>query len=93
VRIYILLYGRKMKAGTCGIVCGRCPRFRIGKCTGCNPNPYCGMPDCAEERKIRFCFECSEFPCDRHYGGKGNLVIFDSKWLDFIKSDIGDQGR
>ncbi|MEA3255707.1 MAG: hypothetical protein U9Q22_07740 [Candidatus Altiarchaeota archaeon] len=41
-----------MKIGTCGVVCEYCPRYRIGKCTGCNPNPYCGMPDCAREKDV-----------------------------------------
>ena len=47
------------------------------------------MPDCAEEKGIGFCFECEEFPCGRHYGKNGNLTIFDKKWLDFIKEEIG----
>ncbi len=77
-----------MKISTCGIVCEFCPRLKIGKCTGCNPNPYCGIPDCAELKGIKYCFECDEFPCDRHYGKFENYVIFDSKWLDFIKEEI-----
>jgi len=78
-----------MKIGTCGVLCEYCPRLAIGKCTGCNPNPYCGMPDCAQERGVRLCFECVDFPCDRHYGRKGNLVIFDKGWLDFMRSELG----
>lgn len=78
-----------MRISTCGIVCEFCPRLKIGKCTGCNPNPYCGIPDCAELKGIKYCFECDEFPCDRHYGKFGNYVIFDSKWLDFIKEELG----
>lgn len=79
-----------MKIATCGVVCEICPRYRIKKCTGCNPNPYCGMPDCAQEKGLEFCFECGEFPCDRHYGEKGNLIIYDKKWLDFIKKEVKD---
>ena len=48
------------------------------------------MPDCAEERGIRYCFECDEFPCDRHYGRKRNLVIYDKNWLNFIKKEISE---
>lgn len=78
-----------MKISTCGVVCEYCPRYRVGKCTGCNPNPHCGMPDCAAEKDVEFCFLCDEFPCDRHYGKKDNRVIFDSRWLDFIKKELG----
>lgn len=78
-----------MRISTCGVVCEYCPRYRIKKCTGCNPNPHCGMPDCAEERGVEFCFLCDEFPCDRHYGKRDNRVIFDSRWLDFIKRELG----
>lgn len=77
-----------MKVSTCGVLCWRCPRHRIGKCTGCNPNPHCGIPDCAEKKGVRFCFDCDEFPCERHYGRKGNLVMYDRNWLDFIKKEV-----
>ncbi|MBU3902176.1 MAG: DUF3795 domain-containing protein [Candidatus Thermoplasmatota archaeon] len=77
-----------MKISTCGVVCSFCPRFKINKCSGCNPNPYCGMPDCAEKKGIKYCFECKEFPCLRHYGEENNLTIFDKKWLDFIKKEV-----
>ncbi|MDI6855553.1 MAG: DUF3795 domain-containing protein [Candidatus Thermoplasmatota archaeon] len=42
-----------------------------------------------KKRKIKYCFECTEFPCDRHYGKFGNEVVFDSKWLDFMKKELG----
>ncbi|MDI6917789.1 MAG: DUF3795 domain-containing protein [Thermoplasmatales archaeon] len=46
------------------------------------------MPDCAEKKGIKYCFECKEFPCPRHYGEENNLTIFDKKWLDFIKKEV-----
>ena len=37
-------------------------RDEKGKC-GINPMP-CRVYPCAEEKGVRFCYECSDFPCD-----------------------------
>jgi len=62
----------------CGLNCYLCPRYHTAgasKCPGCGgPNFYSQHPSCAvincNERhdKVEYCFECSEFPCDKYRG-------------------------
>lgn len=44
--------------------------FASGSCDGCRENGClfkdCAVVQCVKEHKVDFCFECSEFPCDRH---------------------------
>jgi len=65
----------------CGMNCGVCMRYlattrglyknkRTAGCTGCLPrNRKCsrikGSCKLLRENKIRFCFECSDFPCEK----------------------------
>ena len=41
-----------------------------GLCTGCRGSgclfKECRLPECAREHEVDFCFQCAEFPCDRH---------------------------
>ncbi len=41
-----------------------------GRCTGCRGEgclfETCAVPACAKENEVEFCFQCAEFPCDRH---------------------------
>ncbi len=59
-----------MLISVCGIACERCPRRIQGKCPvgeqGCIPreNKMCKICNCAYNKAIRYCFECSEFPCE-----------------------------
>ncbi len=43
--------------------------FAEGHCEGCrsgaNLNPNCGVKTCYGEKRVDFCFQCEEFPCDR----------------------------
>jgi hypothetical protein len=61
---------RSIKIGVCGIGCEKCPRMVQGKCpngeNGCMPkeNKFCKIASCAFSKKMRFCFECGEFPCE-----------------------------
>jgi hypothetical protein len=40
-----------------------------GSCRGCRSGdciyPNCGVASCYREKKVDFCFQCDEFPCDR----------------------------
>lgn len=44
--------------------------FATGSCSGCREGgclfKSCTIPACVRERGVGFCFECDEFPCDRH---------------------------
>lgn len=59
-----------MKIGVCGIACEICPRMTSGKCPsgpwGCIPreNKFCKITTCAFKKGVRYCFQCSEFPCE-----------------------------
>ena len=41
-----------------------------GSCTGCRNQgclfQSCRVPDCAREQGVDYCFQCAEFPCERH---------------------------
>lgn len=52
----------------CGLNCGLCPMF-IGKnCGGCgNGNQSCSIAKCSIERKVEYCIECSDYPCERYH--------------------------
>ncbi|MCW4030549.1 MAG: DUF3795 domain-containing protein [Candidatus Bathyarchaeota archaeon] len=34
--------------------------------TGCvaRPNKFCAICNCANQKGVKLCFECSEFPCE-----------------------------
>ncbi len=49
--------------------------FAKGTCGGCRSDNVkcpldCYATTCGKERKINFCFECEEFPCDKQFEGK-----------------------
>ncbi|MEX0323294.1 MAG: DUF3795 domain-containing protein [Puniceicoccaceae bacterium] len=57
----------------CGLYCGTCRMYTGGKCTGCK-GPVetmaahcqkCKIRPCAEEKGVKSCAECAEFPCDK----------------------------
>jgi hypothetical protein len=53
----------------CGIYCGVCPVFGV-KCPGCARDPRskeCALFSCSSSKKVKYCFQCSEFPCRIHY--------------------------
>jgi hypothetical protein len=65
--------------GYCGLYCGACPDLletKAGtaqnKCCGCKSkinNPgwcsKCNLKACAKDKKIEFCFQCNEYPCEK----------------------------
>jgi len=72
-----------MKIGVCGLVCEYCPLFTSKKCPGCRPNEFCPLPACAKEKNVSLCFECNEFPCEKHYES-GPIV---KELLDHFKKE------
>jgi hypothetical protein len=44
-------------------------RFARGGCSGCRTGEclfaHCLVKECVRERSVDFCFQCTEFPCDR----------------------------
>ncbi len=51
--------------------------FASGECSGCRGKgclfKACKVPACAAEHQVDFCYECGEFPCERH-GMSGSLA-------------------
>jgi len=74
---------KENKLGICGLACFKCPKYVSKKCSGCEPNEFCPLPKCAEEKGVSLCFECKEFPCSLNYE-KGPIV---KETLDFHKEN------
>lgn len=67
-------FARKNPAfSLCGLNCLLCPMLLGGYCGGCgNGNQSCGIARCsihrrnAEQGRVEYCTECSEYPCERY---------------------------
>lgn len=45
----------------CGLYCGACRKYRMGKCPGCHENEkasWCKIRKCCKEKGIHTCAEC-----------------------------------
>jgi hypothetical protein len=72
----------------CGLNCGLCPRYNTegnSKCPGCggfnfyDKHPSCKVINCSlKHGNIEFCFECSEYPCERYnsIGEKDSFISY-----------------
>ncbi|MFX0075579.1 MAG: DUF3795 domain-containing protein [Candidatus Hermodarchaeota archaeon] len=56
----------------CGIYCKRCPGVQAYDCKGCRSQrgqilkfPVCKTYQCVTEKGHEFCYECSDFPCEK----------------------------
>lgn len=56
----------------CGIYCKRCPGVQAYNCKGCRTHegqildfPVCKTFQCITEKGHDFCYECSDFPCEK----------------------------
>lgn len=55
----------------CGLYCGGCRKYRMGKCPGCHENEkasWCKIRKCCMENKFHTCAECDMdvTQCQRH---------------------------
>ncbi|MFW9823445.1 MAG: DUF3795 domain-containing protein, partial [Candidatus Thorarchaeota archaeon] len=63
----------KWDIGICGLNCGKCPDYHSDNCEiECGRDPPevptssdCVLMLCAREKDHRYCFECSEFICQK----------------------------
>ena len=67
------MINNELKIGVCGLVCSKCPKYKIKECPGCQPNEFCPLPACAKEKEVDCCFNCGDFPCEKNY--KGGPII------------------
>ena len=73
--------------GKCGFYCGACPTYIKGGCRGCeedNTTGDCFTNDCVKEKKLNFCGECENFPCDTIMT-KPHSTVLDKDWLAWKK--------
>jgi hypothetical protein len=71
----------------CGMYCGSCKFYLAEKCEGCKKirKEICPIWKCAEERGVRFCGECQDFPCDENY----SVPALAEQWLEEIEEAFG----
>jgi hypothetical protein len=82
-------YNRKHpEFSLCGLNCVLCPRYNTegsSKCPGCGGNefydkhPSCKVINCSlRHGNIEFCFECTEYPCERYetIGEKDSFISY-----------------
>ena len=83
----------------CGLYCGACRKYLIGKCPGCHENEkagWCKVRICCIENNYRSCADCREYPnvqdCKKYNNFMAKLfgLIFRSDrkaCIDKIKMD------
>jgi len=76
--------------GKCGVFCGACRLYVIGRCRSCTVayaggGAGCPYFRCVEERGLRSCGDCEEFPCEKHYGP---MAVYSKTFLDWRKREI-----
>lgn len=67
----------------CGFYCGACPTFLKGNCKGClceHQRGDCFTRDCVTEKRLGFCGECRDFPCETILT-KPRTTLLDTRWL------------
>ena len=53
----------KQAIGSCGLYCGACRKYRMGKCPGCQKNEkatWCKIRRCCMEKGFHTCAECEK---------------------------------
>ncbi|MBE5960958.1 MAG: DUF3795 domain-containing protein [Lachnospiraceae bacterium] len=73
--------------GRCGFFCGSCPTYISGQCSGCmkeHNTSDCYTRDCTIKKKLNYCGECSQFPCDVILT-KPHTTVLDKDWLRWKK--------
>ena len=73
--------------GQCGFYCGACPTYIKGGCSGCEDEHEAGdcfTRDCVNEKKLNFCGECKNFPCDTIMT-QPHATVLDKDWLRWKK--------
>ena len=77
--------------GCCGFYCRSCPTYHSGNCTGClaahRPGD-CFTNTCVQEKQIRFCGECGDFPCDDLFT-KEKATVLAPGWMQWQKEEKG----
>ena len=73
--------------GKCGFCCGACSTYLAGNCKGCvveHKTGDCFSRDCVMDKKLNFCGECNDFPCDAILT-RPHATVLDKDWLQWKK--------
>ncbi len=70
----------------CGIYCGACKTYIVGKCKGCldSNTIKCTIYKCVSIKGLETCGNCQKFPCDVHY--RKETAVYSPKFLDWKKA-------
>lgn len=82
--------------GPCGIYCGFCLALKKNICSGCRyeanrqaqrgNKDWCTLLNCAEERHVKECSDCDDFPCKEYDPeGKG---MYSRMYIDYINNKV-----
>lgn len=69
----------------CGFYCGSCPTYLVSNCKGCTKEHVkgdCFTRDCVIAKHLRFCGECTLFPCKTILDGD-RCTVLDKSWLQW----------
>ena len=94
--------------GACGVFCGLCQvtrheKYRCFECEWANrmlrksreSKKGCIYWECTQDKKVKCCFMCKEFPCQTHYDSKEAVYtkqILDS-WKELRRTGLTFLGR
>lgn len=72
--------------GRCGLACGVCKKYNNG-CLGCieqnEIENTCVIFNCAEEKSVKYCIQCQEYPCRLIHGlSKAYCPVFTRYKID-----------
>jgi hypothetical protein len=72
--------------GKCGLACGLCKHYNL-RCLGCEKENLakhvCLIFNCAEEKNVKYCLDCEEYPCRLMKGlSKSYCPVFTSIKFD-----------
>lgn len=75
--------------GKCGFYCGSCPSYLSSSCSDCmeaHRAGDCFTRDCVLEKKLRFCGQCPDFPCDTILI-QPRCTVLDKDWLIWKRNE------
>jgi len=81
----------------CGLNCGLCPRHHTAgasRCPGCagydflSKHPTCGVLTCSQRKEIDYCYQCSDFPCEKYDGAadSDSFITHQNQMKDMYKA-------
>ncbi len=83
--------------GPCGFNCGYCLAYKKKTCLGCRYQAdkrraegmenWCPLLNCADERGLTMCCECTAYPCMKQYDPDKN-GMYSWTFFNYIRNEI-----